>query len=178
MSHLTRLGPIAILAAAAALSGCSTVSRVGSALNPFDGGNAPRETAPEDGRISILAFEQQLAADPALASRTIAVPAPVSMVDWGQPGGTPDNSPPNSIGSGVLERAFRADLGQGASDRVQIAAPPVIAEGKLFFLDGDHRLVALDASNGRRRGQDRCAPAAVIAAHEAAASPPMAAASM
>lgn len=148
--NLTRLGPIAILAAAAALSGCSTASRIGGALNPFDGGDAPRETAPEDGRVSILAFEQTLAADPALAQRRVAVPPPVDMVDWSQPGGTADNSPPNSTGAAVLERAFRADLGQGTNNRLQIAAPPVVAEGRLYFIDGDHRVIAMDASNGRR----------------------------
>lgn len=151
-----RFGPtIAILAAAAALSACSTVERVGSALNPFDGGEAPRETAPEDGRVSILAFEQDLTPDSALQSRTISVPLPVDLVDWSQPGGTPDNTPPNQRGSAVLERFFRADLGEGSNDRVQIAAPPVIADGKLFFLDADHRVVAIDATDGERLWSER-----------------------
>lgn len=148
---MSRLGPaLAVLAAAAALSACSTVSRIGGAINPFDGGEAPRETAPEDGRVSILAFEQELAPDASLAGRTITVPTPVNMADWSQPGGTADNSPPNSIGSGVLERAFAADLGQGSTGRVQIAAPPVVADGQLYFLDADHRVISVGASDGRR----------------------------
>jgi len=80
------------------------------------------------------------------------------MVDWGQPGGTADNSPPNSTGAAVLERAFRADLGQGTTDRMQIAAPPVVAEGKLFFIDGDHRVSSFDASNGRRNWSETLRP--------------------
>jgi len=151
-----RLGPIAVLAAAAALSACSTVERVGSALNPFDGGGeAPREAAPEDGRVSILAFEQDLTPDSALQSRTIVVPPGVDMVDWNQPGGTPDNTPPNQRGSAVLERAWRANLGAGSDDRMQLAAPPVIADGKLFFLDADQRVVAVDASDGGRIWSER-----------------------
>ena len=58
------LRPIALMAAVAALSACSTVSRIGEAINPFDGGDPAPQTAPQDGRQSILAFEQQLAPDP------------------------------------------------------------------------------------------------------------------
>ncbi len=156
---MSRLGPaLAVLAAAAALSACSTVGRIGGALNPFDGGDAPRETAPQDGRVSILAFEQELTPDASLAGRTIVVPPAVNMADWSQPGGTADNSPPNSIGAGVLERAFTANLGQGSTGRVQIAAPPVIADGQLYFLDADHRVVSMSASDGRRNWQQSIRP--------------------
>ncbi|HEX8900175.1 PQQ-binding-like beta-propeller repeat protein [Vitreimonas sp.] len=159
MSRITRsLGPVAALAAAAALSACSTVSRVGDAVWPFGDDEAPRQTAPQDGRISILAFEQELAADPSLAAQTIAVPPPVAVVDWSQPGGTADNSPPPSTGSAVLERAWRANLGQGSNDRSQLAAPPVIAEGRLFFLDADHRLHAISARDGERLWSEQLRP--------------------
>lgn len=155
---MSRLGPIALFAAAAALSACSTVQRIGSAINPFDGGSAPTQTAPEDGRVSILAFEQQLSPDPALAGRTIATPPPVTLVEWSQPGGTADNSPPNSTGSAVLQQAWRANLGRGSNDRVAIAAPPVVSNGLLYFLDADHRLHAIDASTGDRRWTETLRP--------------------
>jgi outer membrane protein assembly factor BamB len=132
------------------LSACSTVSRIGGALNPFDGGDSPSQTAPQDGRVSILAFEQDVTADPTLAARTIVVPPPVDLVEWSQPGGTPDNSPPNSTGSGVLQRAWRADLGAGSDGRVQIAAPPVVAEGRLYFIDANQRVIAVNAADGNR----------------------------
>jgi outer membrane protein assembly factor BamB len=162
-----------MFAAAAALSACSTVSRIGDALWPFDGGNAPAQTAPEDGRVSILAFEQQLTPDPALASRTITPPPAAPMAEWTQPGGTADNSPPQSTGSAVLERAWRANLGAGSNNRVKIAAPPVIADGTLFFLDANHRVHAVSASDGRRiwsealrprEGRDRVARGGGVAA--------------
>jgi outer membrane protein assembly factor BamB len=143
-------GVLLIAAAAASLSACSTINRVSGALNPFDGGDAPRETAPQDGRISILAFEQELTPDAGLQSRPIQVPAAVSMVDWGNPGGTADNSPPNSTGSAVLQQAWRTNLGEGSTGRVQIAAPPVIADGRLFFLDADHKVHAVSARDGDR----------------------------
>lgn len=156
--NLGRFGPLVALTAAAALSACSTVGRIGDAINPFDGGNAPRAATPEDGRVSILAFEQQLAPDPALQARPITLPPMVSVVDWSQPGGTADNSPAHSSGSAVLEQAWRANLGQGSGDRSQIAAPPVIADGNLYFLDGSHRLQAVRASDGRRLWSEQLRP--------------------
>lgn len=157
--HLGRFGPLLALAAVTALSACSTVSRVSSALNPFDGsGNEQRAATPEDGRVSILAFEQQLTPDPALAARTITLPPTTSVVEWSQPGGTADNSPPHSSGSAVLERAWRADLGQGTNNRTHIAAPPVIAGGNLYFLDANHRVHAINASNGRRLWSEQLRP--------------------
>jgi len=155
---MSRLGPsLAVIVAAAALSACSTVSRIGDAINPFDS-DAPAPTAPQDGRISILTFEQDLTPDATLAARRIVVPPATPVVEWSQPGGTADNSPPHSSGSAVLEIAWRANLGRGSNNRAQIAAPPVIANGTLFFLDADHRLHAIDARDGDRRWTETLRP--------------------
>jgi len=170
--HLGRFGPLVALAAATALSACSTVGRIGDAINPFDS-DAPTQTAPEDGRVSILAFEQQLTPDPALQSRPIVTPPMVSVIEWTQPGGTADNSPPHSSGSAVLEQAWRANLGEGSDGSAQIAAPPVIADGKLYFLDASHRVHAISAIDGDRiwsenlrptEGRDRTARGGGVAA--------------
>lgn len=152
-----RLGSVATIAvAAAALSGCSTVG------GWFGGDNEPSTSnVPQDGRISILAFEQQLAPDPSLAGRTIVTPPAVQLSEWPQPGGVANNAPPNASGTATLERAWRANLGAGSNNRVHLAAPPVIAGGRLFFLDADHRVHAIDARNGSRawnvsvRGESR-----------------------
>ena len=144
------LRPIALIAAVSALSACSTVSRIGGALNPFDGGDAPVQTAPQDGRQSILSAEENLAPNPEFAARAITVPPAVSVTEWSQPGGTADNSPPQASGTGILETAWRANVGAGSNSRVKIAAPPVIADGRLFFLDADHRIHAISATDGRR----------------------------
>jgi outer membrane protein assembly factor BamB len=156
---MSRLVSAAVLAAAAVLSGCSTVQRVGDAVWPFNGGGGDEgPTAPQDGRVSILTFEQQLAPDPALASRPIVPPAPVLMANWSQPGGEADNAPPNATGSATLERAFRAGLGAGSDAHVRLAAPPVISEGKLYFLDAETRVHAVDASTGRALWSERLRP--------------------
>ena len=86
---MSRLGPIVVLAATAALSACSTVQRVGSLVG--GGNHHPTQTAPQDGRVSILTFEQQLTPDPALNGHAIVVPAATGETDWSEPGGTADN---------------------------------------------------------------------------------------
>jgi outer membrane protein assembly factor BamB len=148
---MSRSVPLAAIAAAALLSACSTVSKVGDAVWPFNGHHkADANAEPQDGRVSILTFEQQLAPDPDLSGHAIVVPAPAPIADWPQPGGNADNAPINVMGSTDLNVDWRTDLGAGSNRRVQIAAPPVIADGKLYFLDADHRVHAVDANNGHR----------------------------
>lgn len=131
--------------AAVALSACSTVG------GWFGGSNEPsRSNVPQDGRISILAFEQQLAADPALAARTISPPPATQTTEWAQPGGIASNAPVNIGGAATLERAWRANLGAGSNNRVHLAASPVIGAGQLYFIDADHRVIAVDARTGQR----------------------------
>ncbi|MGE0044130.1 MAG: PQQ-binding-like beta-propeller repeat protein [Hyphomonadaceae bacterium] len=149
--------PIAVIAAAAMLSSCGAAGRVASAINPFDN-PPPAATAPQEGRVSILTFEQALAPDPALAARTIVVPAPSPNTDWTQPGGAVDNAPVNLAGSGELNIAQRFNLGAGSSGRVRIAAPPVIANGRIYFIDGEHEVHAFDAASGRSIWSRRLRP--------------------
>jgi outer membrane protein assembly factor BamB len=114
--------------------------------------------APQDGRQSILAAEEEPHAEPGICARAITVPPSVAVTDWSQPGGTADNSPPQSSGTAILERAWRANLGAGSNNRSQIAAPPVIANGSSTFLDADHRVHAIDARDGHRLWDERLRP--------------------
>lgn len=151
--------PIALIAAAAALSSCGTVGRAADAIWPFDGGGSSAEgREPDEGRISILTFEQALEPDPALASRPIVVPAPSPGADWSQPGGVPTNAPIHLTGPSTLDIAERVSLGAGSNNRVRIAAPPVVAGGRLFFIDAEHVVHAYDATTGRRQWSQRLRP--------------------
>lgn len=143
---MSRLHPVTILMAAAALSACSTVQKVGSM---FGGGeHHSRNDEPQEGRISILATDQALTPDPSLSSHPITPPSPVELTDWSQPGGNVTNTPPNASGAASLERAWQANLGQGSNRTVAIAAPPVVADGTLYFIDANQRVIAMNATNG------------------------------
>jgi outer membrane protein assembly factor BamB len=142
---------IALTAACAALLvGCAT----------------KKPTESEEGRISILVFEQKLAADSALAGRTPTIPEPVALADWTQPGGGADNAPGNIAGATTLNVAWRANAGEGSSRQQNLSSPPVIADKRLFLIDAGQNLRALSSENGRvlwsrslrpEKGEDRVA---------------------
>ncbi|MBL8550874.1 MAG: PQQ-binding-like beta-propeller repeat protein [Hyphomonadaceae bacterium] len=155
---MTTSRTIAVLLAAAALAGCGTVGRAADSVWPFNGGGDDAPAAPEEGRISILTFEQQLAPDPDLQARAIVVPAPAPSGDWSQPGGNSANAPINVTGPSNFENRGGFSVGAGSSDRVRIAASPVIQDGKLYFLDAEHVVRAVDARSGRTLWSQRMRP--------------------
>jgi outer membrane protein assembly factor BamB len=145
---MTQKPPIAVIAlAVAALSACSTGG--GGGLWPFGSGPS-KSTEPREGRITILAFEQKLEADPALAAAALAVPAPEAMPNWTQPGGPADNAPVNMQASGKFDVAWRRDIGAGSGGSLRLTAPPVVADGKIYTFDAEQTVVATDARDGRR----------------------------
>ncbi|MBI1250344.1 MAG: PQQ-binding-like beta-propeller repeat protein [Alphaproteobacteria bacterium] len=146
--------PVVLAAAAASLSACATVGR----LNPFGGEDAPTQTAPQDGRVSILTFEQALTPDPQLQAQTIVVPAPAPNTEWAQPGGNAQNAPVNLMGELALDVDYSRSVGEGSSRRERLAAPPVIAGGKIYLIDAGHVVHALDLQSGREAWSERMRP--------------------
>lgn len=146
---MTAKPPIAVAAlAAVALSACSSTGGVN--LWPFGADQASKSTEPREGRITILAFEQKLEADPALAATTPILPTATAVAEWTQPGGQADNALANMQASGAFNVAWRHDIGAGSTDRLRLTAPPVVAGGKLFAVDSEQTVVAIDANTGRR----------------------------
>lgn len=141
--------PIALVAiAAAALSACSSTG--GANLWPFGNQQASTSTEPREGRITILAFEQKLTVDPALAATSFNLPAPSAVASWTQPGGPANNAPTNMEASGQFAVAWRRDIGAGSTDTLRLTAPPVVADGRIYAVDADQGVVAFDVRDGRR----------------------------
>lgn len=134
--------PVTMVAAACALTACAS-------LNPFGADREEGPRAPEEGRISILAFEQALEADQALAGRRPATPAPTALPAWSLPGGGPDNAPGSIAGPEAPRVLWRRQVVDGSDNRARLAAPPVIADGWAFLLGADQTLVAVDLGSGR-----------------------------
>jgi outer membrane protein assembly factor BamB len=149
----------ASVAAAVILTSCGAGEAMGK-LWPFGGDSkASAEAAEsEEGRISILAFEQDLKPDPALEGRAPEVPDAVDMPNWTQPGGNGRNSPGHISGSADLKVAWRAGAGKGSSNRAWIGAPPVVADGKLFLLDANQEVHAFDAAKGKELWSHKMRP--------------------
>ena len=129
-----------------------TVASCGTVRNilPFGlgGSDAPQATATEGQRVSVLEFEQQLAPSAALSGRDFFLPGPQPATAWNQPGGNPENAVEHVAAAPDFAVAWRRDIGAGSSDTRQVMAPVVADNGRIFVLDGEATVTAVDSSSG------------------------------
>ena len=125
----------AVLLAALAASGCSTVNR----LNPFDKKEAgPAETAGEGQRISIIAADQRLEPAEALKGVDFMLPVPVRMDAWPLPGGNPEQAVGAVDAAPNLAIAWRKSFTrQAALDAVREAILACKLPGVTMLPDAD-----------------------------------------
>lgn len=144
---MNRVLKVALLCGlAVTVASCGTVRR---AL-PFGlgGSEQPEAVASEGARISILEFEQQLAPSAALSGRDFFLPGPQAATAWTQPGGTAENLVEHAIAAPDFNVAWRRSIGVGSSRNRQVMAP-VIADGnRIFVLDGEASVAAVEAGTG------------------------------
>ena len=130
---------------AATVASCGTVQKVIPFINKDDG---PTAVATEGERISILEFEQQLTPSPALSGRDFFIPGPQSVAQWSQPGGNAENDMGHVIAAPELSIAWRRDIGADSDRMRQVMSPPVAADGRIYVMDGEARVSAVDAGTG------------------------------
>jgi len=144
---MNRVLKVALLCGLAlTVASCGTVRR--SLPFGLGGKEAPGATATEGQRISVLEFEQQLAPSAALSGRDFFIPGPQAAVAWTQPGGSADNSVEHVIGAVDFTVAWRRGIGAGSGRTRQVMAPIVADSGRIFVLDGEATVSALDAATG------------------------------
>ena len=115
-------------------------------------------------RIPVLPSSEDLKPAAALKGVDFEIPAPEAMTDWPLPGG----NPAQAVGHVAAGAEASRSPGAIASVRATPVSPtpwrrPVVAEGRLFVMDGRAGVTALDAATGRdvwhvdlsnRRGSD------------------------
>jgi outer membrane protein assembly factor BamB len=144
---MNRVLKVALLCGlAATVASCGTVRR---AL-PFGlgGGDEPQATASAGQRISVLEFEQQLAPSAALSGRDFFLPGPQPATAWTQPGGNAENSVEHVAAAADFTVAWRRDIGAGSSNTRQVMAPVVADNGRVFVMDGEAKITAVDSASG------------------------------
>lgn len=135
----------AVLMGALAVSGCSTLSN----LNPFgEKDKGPEELAGEGQRISIIPADQILEPAEALKGIDFSLPAAETMTAWPLPGGNTEQAVGHVAAGANLSIAWRKSFGEGESRGRYVTAPPVAADGKVFLMDAEGRVVAVDARSG------------------------------
>tara|TARA_R110002051_G_scaffold118464_1_gene192209 strand:- start:1122 stop:2534 length:1413 start_codon:yes stop_codon:yes gene_type:complete len=131
---------------AATVASCGTVRQ---AL-PFGlgGKKAPESTATAGQRVSVLEFEQQLVPSASLAGRDFFLPGPQAVTSWPQPGGTAENLVEHVIAAPAFTVAWKRNIGAGSTNTRQVMAPVVADNGRIFVLDGEAGVTAVDATSG------------------------------
>jgi outer membrane protein assembly factor BamB len=129
-----------------ALSACATVSKVGS-ISPFHG-KKHASTASKGVRIPVIASNDQLKVADALKGQDFFLPPPAPQADWPLPGGTPSQSVENVDAAPNFTVAWRRGFGVKSSRVHHVTAPPIIADGRIYVMDGVADVSAHDALTG------------------------------
>ena len=131
--------------AALALAALAAIGLGGCQDTWFGGGEDP----PLPGtRISVLALDAQLEADPTVADLPVRLPQPYVNEAWSQPGGSSTHAMYHLSLGAPLDVVWRADIGEGSSDEQRLLAQPIIAGGRIFTMDSASIVTAFDAAGG------------------------------
>ncbi|WP_150005115.1 outer membrane protein assembly factor BamB family protein [Iodidimonas muriae] len=135
--------------AAAVLAGCSSGEDISE---PDVGGGYDADNRE---RIAVLTFEQELAADPAIADVRVILPRPYRNKNWPQSGGTAANTAQHLEIAPTLKRAWRTSIGRGSDILTRLDMEPVVEDGTVFAIDTRGLVSAIDTETGRKRWQVR-----------------------
>ncbi len=117
-----------------------------SACGIFRGGGG-KGTPTVGERIPILAAETGAEADATIADTQVLLPEAVANDSWAQPGGNAAKSNGQLAIGETPTRVWTASI-DGGSNRERLAAPPVVAENKLFVIDVTATVHAFAADTG------------------------------
>ncbi len=137
------------LVALTTLAGCDTISDL---VSSETGERLPGE------RISVMALERSLEADPRIATLEVVLPRPYLNTDWPQPGGYADNAMHHLQASGALDELWRVDAGAGSGGANLLATAPILADGRVYVLDAETTLRAFDAATGKEVWETELTP--------------------
>lgn len=149
--------------AALAAPACSS-GPVGKIAGIFGGGGGDEEkkkkddNAPaEEDRISILAVDERVEADPRFAGVEIELPPSYVNTSWPTPGGEADHTLHHLTAAVSLETDWKADIGKAAK-RARLTSPPIVADGLLYVIDAEATVTAFDVATGARKWRTELAP--------------------
>jgi outer membrane protein assembly factor BamB len=126
-----------LIAAAVASSGCSL----------FKKGSHPK-TPVLGQRIPVLTSEGNVAVDPATQALPFSLPPAVENNGWTESGGNASNSMGHVALGKALQPAFSVQAGRGSSLTARLAAPPIVANGRVYAIDTLGAVRAFDVRNG------------------------------
>lgn len=137
-----------LFGALALLTACS-LNPIAPITGIFSGGDDDEEEGEEDdGRISILALDTALKADPRYSGVSVEVPAPYVNTSWPQPGGEADHTLHHLTAGVVFERLWRVDIGSAEARRARLTAPPIVVSDRVYVIDARASVSSYDVESG------------------------------
>jgi outer membrane protein assembly factor BamB len=126
-----------LIAAALASGGCSLFKKGARPKTPVLGQ-----------RIDVLSNEVDAKADPATRALPFSLPPAVANNAWTESGGNASNSMGHVALGQALRPAFTVQAGRGSSLTARLAAPPIVANGRVYTIDTLGAVRAFDARTG------------------------------
>ena len=135
---MSRVKIAVMIAAALAASGCGIFKKT------------PPKTPTVGERIPVLAAEVDVNVDQATQAMPMNLPAPVVNTEWAQSGGNAAKSMGHLALGNDLARVFRISIGPGSNLRSRLAAPPIVADGRVYTTNTFSVVRAFDAQTGAK----------------------------
>ncbi len=145
--------------AALLLAGCSSIPNPMKRFGGKGEEKAIDKSAEEQAkRIPVLSAEESLTPDPRFINQQVQLPPPYQNASWAEPFGEADHTMHHLAASQDLSRAWSTDVGTGSPKRSPLIAPPIIVDGRVFTIDNEAKITALDASNGKKVWRTKLTP--------------------
>ncbi|MDX1541782.1 MAG: PQQ-binding-like beta-propeller repeat protein [Geminicoccaceae bacterium] len=100
-------------------------------------------------RIPVMLLERELTADPELTGLEVRLPPPIVNAAWPQAGGRAGHAMQHLAAGDRLDRAWQADVGESSGGSGQLLARPVVEGGRVFTMDAEGTVTALEVRGGR-----------------------------
>lgn len=140
--------PIVFRSRAAAASALLATAMLFSACSVF---NKDEAKAPLSGKRIDVTLQPTLLQPSAEATKEpFEIPAPANVENWGQRGANASHTPGNVELPQEVARAWTYKLGGKSGADTALLNPPVVHSGRLFAVNTDGEVVALDAKSGKR----------------------------
>ena len=141
------------LATALAVGTLSACKGGGGPFGIFKG-NKDRKKLPGT-RISVLALERELRPDLQSADTPIILPKPEDIESWPQAGGLSHHAMYHMVIGPNPKLAWRANVGFASGKRNRNLAAPIVADGKVYTIDGKAEVACFNASNRQADLEDQ-----------------------
>ncbi len=148
-----------LMAGALVLTASCSLNPVSAVTGLLGGGDDEKDdNAPEDDdRISILALDLEVTADPRFADAQVSVPPSYVNQSWPQPGGEADHTLHHIGATLEFNTIWKVDIGN-ASERAKLTSPPIVVSDRVYVLDAEAKVTSINAETGARVWRTELAP--------------------